>query len=1044
MKLQATFAGNLFEGDLILPLRGLPQEAQVSAATAQITPTWDDVDVLLPGNPADHWGITWDGDTLDFHARRTVRAVRVGTTTGTAHVQIDMGGIWVRLNNDGSLSVPDDGKSTSFAFANNVIDLQSVATSRIRVTNAATGGGLSYERVTLGSAPTNAALFVGTFGPVWIQVGEMRAVADVPDFAAVLAACLPTAEIVDGYSVIPFKLHSDGIACLTLALTLEYDQDQAVLPPAVRDAHLDYGYDPVPQSAAPLTVSLPPNAHVLPGGTRLQVIGSFDASRVVYGPKTPVNAGAVVSVSSGVSQAQPLTVPQDLNATAIDLLVEPLTPVATLSITLLGDAGGKPFGQSLLPRPITLQLEQVPGSGVRWASAPLPAEFTFAAQQASGAARRYWVVVNSNAGDVSWGVAASAADGTGLQASRDGGLSWQAAQIARVPGTINAHVRLRYPPAQYAVPLKVQVGNAPPVALDAYSPLGKVDFTIDFPALADAFNTAIAQAGEIICREAEYVANGNFEHWYGPEGLELPEDWALMSGMVWPRRGRDQFNTMAILQSSGGDPGALSQVLPASGGCGYTFQFYGEASHKGAYAEITWLGDCLTALRTDTVPIEVSPVLEAGSPAYLIRARLHRAYLDAPSGATQAELRFIVPPRLVTATDENGILIDDVSLIASADMVRQGDLGMLGDNGLPDGWTLLPLDAAGDVRFNPGSDDCAAPTQYRYDKRAPTVIRNCASSPITLLQPVTVTAGRTYTLETHLAMRYGVTGVSSGHPQLELHWLDASGADAAEPVIQVAEEHSATPVPHDVTAPTAQAELRLVIPPGVDLGVWSIDLREQVRLAVPVTFLAEAPGELTVTDAHVAYELAEPAPPAVPSGGLCFPTPPDRMPGTSAPDPCCYCCQCGGPRQIQNAVDALTPNRRPAAVGTCDTCGASLTRLGGQAAGGRTTAEVRTLVGTTSYRPEIVRAIRSLKLADINGIAEARTRELAALGIHSVARLATANAADVAQVKNVDLAKAVDFIHQARAMILGTLSLGWILPAPVLCKNPACGVDLLV
>src|SRR5439155_9618294 len=52
----------------------------------------------------------------------------------------------------------------------------------------------------------------------------------------------------------------------------------------------------------------------------------------------------------------------------------------------------------------------------------------------------------------------------------------------------------------------------------------------------------------------------------------------------------------------------LSQVVPVAGPCSYDFSFLGFATEPGALAEIFWLDQQGTVLKTDRVPFEVVEV----------------------------------------------------------------------------------------------------------------------------------------------------------------------------------------------------------------------------------------------------------------------------------------------------------------------------------------------------------------------------------------------------------------------------------------------------
>ncbi|NIV32986.1 MAG: hypothetical protein GWN58_27145, partial [Anaerolineae bacterium] len=182
-----------------------------------------------------------------------------------------------------------------------------------------------------------------------------------------------------------------------------------------------------------------------------------------------------------------------------------MTESATLQVTLQEDVGGKPWGPSLLPEPIQLRLERPAAGGSMWTSAPLPAAFTFQADQI------YWLIVNSAAGDVNWAVEA-ADEAPPAQITRDDGLSWQAIQTEKIDGPVTGVYRLRAELPEYRQPIKLQVGGHE-VSLRSLDALGKVDFVLNLPEVADAFNAVVADAIESQAGLTERVANGDFTRW---------------------------------------------------------------------------------------------------------------------------------------------------------------------------------------------------------------------------------------------------------------------------------------------------------------------------------------------------------------------------------------------------------------------------------------------------------------------------------------------------------------------------------------------------
>src|SRR5215213_5468788 len=125
MKLSDHYQGDNdpFEGDRMLYLRSLPAGARVAKAAIRLTPKkgpttgavlFQEVftfnTTVGPGElPADSWGVTKSppGTSIevDFHARRTLAAV--AGSGGATTLQVDLGGAYVGIADDGTFMSPD-------------------------------------------------------------------------------------------------------------------------------------------------------------------------------------------------------------------------------------------------------------------------------------------------------------------------------------------------------------------------------------------------------------------------------------------------------------------------------------------------------------------------------------------------------------------------------------------------------------------------------------------------------------------------------------------------------------------------------------------------------------------------------------------------------------------------------------------------------------------------------------------------------------------------------------------------------------------------
>ena len=543
MNLNAEFAGETirFEGDRTLLLRQLPAGAQVQSARVTVTPQappgapdrlFEEVLTFPASGPLGEWGMTrvaTPGSVeVDLHARRTLAAVQgtniaagSGSVAGTV-LLVDLGGgVFMPIAQNGALATPDNTDPFNVP-AGGVLPGLTVTKFRLQAAAATDPQSLNVSQVTVRTVPTNVSVALEGLSPFWTRLGEMTAAETSDDFAQFLQLYLNDAEVVGGFYEIPLVLHSDALARLDLAVAIEYVVHQSALPPDVGEVALPYGHDTVPQDGcAALQVALPPGAQVTQAAVR--VLGSFESSRVAVGPTGPVAATAVAAIRAGQGQAQPIRLARVVPATAIDLLLSCVSQAAVLDVNVLGDVDGKPFGDSLLPRPARIELDRDIAPAPTWLSAALPEAFQFPAG-------RVWLAVQAREGEVVWHAVAAAAavaeaDPIGLHYSAASGLTWRASRgepagAAPVNGSAGGALaglfRLRNIPTEYRVPLEVLVGQgdgASRVSLDRYRALGRIDFTVDFPEFVAAINHA-ARAGEAGgAPQGEQLRNGDFARW---------------------------------------------------------------------------------------------------------------------------------------------------------------------------------------------------------------------------------------------------------------------------------------------------------------------------------------------------------------------------------------------------------------------------------------------------------------------------------------------------------------------------------------------------
>jgi hypothetical protein len=161
---------------------------------------------------------------------------------------------------------------------------------------------------------------------------------------------------------------------------------------------------------------------------------------------------------------------------------------------------------------------------------------------------------------------------------------------------------------------------------------------------------------------------------------------------------------------------------------------------------------------------------------------------------------------------------------------------------------------------------------------------------------------------------FAQSAVGGGSPEVVLVWRDGAGGPVETELRATIGDSASGEVRLSGAVPeqAAQAVLRLELPPGAALSVVDVTLEQDPVTGVPVSFLSEAPGALTIRGFTVAYEPAPQPEPVTPEGGLCRPTPADRWPGdVCEADPCC---SCGKPGETAPALQASLAFARPQTV----------------------------------------------------------------------------------------------------------------------------------
>lgn len=357
-------------------------------------------------------------------------------------------------------------------------------------------------------------------------------------------------------------------------------------------------------------------------------------------------------------------------------------------------------------------------------------------------------------------------------------------------------------------------------------------------------------------------------------GTALPAVWRVTAGQVSRFAGAGQGSAVFLgplpEKREGTESPALpvatsavSQVVPVAAGCAYELTFRAIASERDAVAEVLWRAGACAVAQTDTVPlapIEPGHRTARGDIPLLI---LHRARFQAPAGATQAEIRFRAPAGVLA-------LVDDVSFRATAASVLNSDLQ---GTGLPEPWQVEPEGATGFL-VTAQSDGLR--------------LRNAGTQETAIFQEVELGQGRAFLLE---VQGRSLAAATRQRARVEALWLGEEGEEAGPASSWELPAEGFDAFSARGTAPPAavRAEVRLVVPAGTAVDVRRLDLRFTARVPVPVTFVAQAPGELAVAGWELLYDQVPMTRPPVPATGLCPPEPPPLTAGEEPAngDGCC-------------------------------------------------------------------------------------------------------------------------------------------------------------
>jgi predicted flap endonuclease-1-like 5' DNA nuclease len=370
-------------------------------------------------------------------------------------------------------------------------------------------------------------------------------------------------------------------------------------------------------------------------------------------------------------------------------------------------------------------------------------------------------------------------------------------------------------------------------------------------------------------------------------------------------------------------------------------------------------------------------------------------------------------------------IVANASLSGTTEAVSNGDFNSVQEGQLQ-GWTLTPAQSPGVALLA---------TDHGIQ------VRNASAEESELVQTIQAQGNKAFTLEFQaqiVSQRSGQT-----NPRLELRWLKTDGSQAGNTTtLDVSTAGFDSSVAQGTSpAEATQAEIHLVTPSNTTQDVKRISLRFTSPTLVPLTFISQAPGELTVSDLRVAFEEVAPKAPKVPERGLCKPTRPGQQPG-AASDSGGFCPSCESEEELTEMKTVKTAAGRPAKVGLCATCGTESVRIGGphvteakQLSLSKTSFPKAVISSTATTQEEKVKKAEAETVAekteieavapptpapsltDINGIGEVRAKQLADEGIDSVAALASAAPEDVMKVKGMSWKLAAQLIERANELL---------------------------
>ncbi len=664
MKLEHSIEIPVFEGDKSVSFDNLPEKVYITKATVEITPeryeeTLDFAETdgrrlptkVLGQDAKSQWAI------IDFHTERTFNRI-VTDGAQSFDLQMGLGGTWVSISPEGSISSSGSGSAEHFRSGDVFPELKS---QKIRVIfspdgqtlGVAQGSSFDVRSVSILSLPESLSLRLGDEGvPFWEYAGELGVPLETLDFSQVLNSYLKTQDPRGGFYSIPLVISSGTLSRLELSANIEFLH--------ARDEFLDrVQRKTIPQKSLAFTwndlsdpaehmvwIPLPESAIITEEGkgASLRLQGnSFLSTRIAQDNVDASGTGNLVSASitGQYSVAQEVVVEDDFTLRAVDIRLTRLSEELRLKIDIRKDADGVPSDVILTSAEVNL--EELETGQPEWVNIELPPKDL-------SAGRRFWLTLLNFDGEAEWMGKPVKVGQPALWYTADGGISWSDYQLndgRKLAGLF----RLRYEPVRYTHPVSMYVRREA-VPLVGIQRAGDEDFAVEAEFAQQLRAHLDAAKLTDVTKPGELIQNGDFEDpWDG----DIPFGWEVLSGTV--TRGLSREGPASILESAGAKLGTpadsvesiLSQTVEVTGGLFYSFFFRRRVKLEESpeaiplpISQVSWLGS-----DGGEISVDIFPVKNGES--------FHKFFLEAPTEAQRAMVRFRQPAG-------GSLVVDSVSL----------------------------------------------------------------------------------------------------------------------------------------------------------------------------------------------------------------------------------------------------------------------------------------------------------------------------------------------------------------------------------------------